>query len=307
MSLPDSLLTRFEGEQGRRRLAELVGQQILAAGDTAIAAELSAVAQLRELALGELLIQQDAPDNDLYLILSGALRIVVNGREVAVRRPNEHVGEMAIVDSSSPRTANVIAAERCLVARIAETDVIAIANRHPKVWRALAVQLCRRLNQRKRFHAEPNPKPIVFIGSSKEQLPISEAVRAAIPSSLADVNLWSTGVFTASHFTMDDLDAQLRVSDFGVLIAGADDQVTSRGVESNAPRDNVVFELGLCMGALSRFRTFLLVPSGEHLKIPSDLLGLNLIYYDSAATDPSVAVRGAVTELMSIIEKSGPK
>ena len=131
---------------------------------------------------------------------------------------------------------------------------------------------------------------------------------AAIPSRLANVALWSTAVFSASHFVMDDLDAQLRVfSDFAVLVAGPDDQVTSRGEVSDAPRDNVVFELGLCMGALSRFRTFLLVPSGQKLKIPSDLLGLTLIKFDAEATDPAVAVDGAVEELIRQIEKQGPK
>lgn len=303
----DSLLARFEGDDGRRRLEGLIGQQILAVGDSAIAADLTAVAQLQELAAGELLIRQDAPDNDLFLILSGALRIVVNGRDVAVRRPTEHVGEMAIVDSSSPRTAHVIAPERSLVAKISEAEFIRIANTRSEIWRAIAIQLCRRLNERKRFHPEPNVKPVVFIGSSTEQLPIAEAVKAAIPSALADVNLWSRGVFTASHSTMDDLDAQLRVSDFAVLIAGPDDKVTSRGVVSEAPRDNVIFELGLCMGALSRFRTFLLVPGGNKIKIPSDLLGLTLIYFDSAATDPAAAVGKAVEELLAIILGQGPK
>lgn len=303
----DSMLVRFQGDDGRRRLEGLIRQQILAVGDLAVAAEFAAIAQLREIAAGELLIRQDASDNDLFLILSGALRIVVNGRDVALRRPGEHVGEMAIVDSSSPRTANVIAAERSLVARISEADFIIIANRRPDIWRAIATQLCRRLNERKRFHPEPNVKPVVFVGSSKEQLPIAQAVAGAIPSALADAHLWATGVFSASHFTMDDLDAQLRVSDFAALIAGPDDQVTGRGEHLDAPRDNVIFELGLCMGALSRFRTFLFVPKGQKIKIPSDLLGLTLVHFDAGATDPAAAVKDAVQELAVQIEKQGPK
>ncbi len=303
----DSMLVRFEGQEGRRRLEELVRKQILAVGDATVASELAAVATLLELATGDVLIRQDAPDNDLYLLLSGALRILVNGRDVAVRRSGEHVGEMAIVDSSSPRSANVIAADRSLVAKIAEKDFIAIANRHADIWRAIAAQLCRRLNERKRFHQEPNVKPVVFIGSSKEQLPLAEALAAGIPSAIADTHLWSTGVFSASHFTMDDLDGQLRIADFAVLVGGADDQVTSRGVQSDAPRDNVIFELGLCMGALSRFRTFLLVPKGKAIKIPTDLLGLTLVPFEVTPTDPAAQVKGAVEQIVAVIEKQGPK
>lgn len=124
---------------------------------------------------------------------------------------------------------------------------------------------------------------------------------------IADVVLWSKDVFEPSHFVMDDLDAQLRTADFAILVAGTDDQVTSRGVQSGAPRDNVVFELGLFMGALSRNRTFLVVPIGTKLKIPSDLLGLTCIQYDDSATDPAVAVKTAVQELADIIVEKGSK
>jgi CRP/FNR family transcriptional regulator, cyclic AMP receptor protein len=303
----ESLLVRFQGEEGARRLEELVRAQVIAAGNAAVGAELSRVAAIREVAVGEVLIRQDASDNDLFLILSGAFRIVVNGRDVAIRRAREHLGEMAIVDPSSPRTAHVIAAEESIVACLREADVIWIANRYPDIWRAIALQLSRRLTERKRFHQEPNVKPVIFIGSSKERLRLAEAVAALIPQRVADVKLWSTGVFSASHFVMDDLDAQLRICDFAVLVAGPDDQVTSRGKQSDAPRDNVVFELGLCMGALSRFRTFLLVPKGQEIKIPSDLLGLTLIHFDAAATDPVAAVAGSVDEILALVEKQGPK
>lgn len=58
---PDSMLVRFEGDEGRRRLEVLVRQQILSVGDTKVAADLAA-AHLSELAAGEVLIRQDAPD-----------------------------------------------------------------------------------------------------------------------------------------------------------------------------------------------------------------------------------------------------
>jgi CRP/FNR family cyclic AMP-dependent transcriptional regulator len=45
-------------------------------------------------------------------------------------------------------------------------------------------------------------------------------------------------------------------------------------------RDNVLFELGLFMGKLTRYRTILIHPRVKDLKIPSDLQGLTLIPYE---------------------------
>jgi CRP/FNR family cyclic AMP-dependent transcriptional regulator len=201
--MTDSMLVRFEGDEGRRRLVGLLRTQILINGDAQIASEIAAVATLHEIAKADVLIRQDAADNDLFLILAGAVRIVVNGRDVAIRHQGQHVGEMAIVDPSAARSATVIAAERSLVAKISETDFVRLANANSYLWRMLALQLCRRLDERKRFHPEPNAKPVIFIGSSKEQLPVAEALRAAIPDNLADVVLWSKGVFEASNFVME--------------------------------------------------------------------------------------------------------
>ena len=237
------MITRFEGADGRRRLIEQLRQQLIIGGDAAAAAEIANVATILEVSGGQVLIRQDAADNDLFLIISGAVRIVVNGRDVAIRRAGEHVGEMAIVDPSAARSASVVAAESSIVAKITEPAFIKIAESRVNLWRALAVQLSRRLNERRRFHPEPNVTPVLFIGSSSEKLPIAEALKSSMPGTIAQSVLWSKDVFEPSHFTIDDLDAQLRPADFAVLVLGPDDKVLSRGVESDAPRDNVVFEL----------------------------------------------------------------
>ena len=303
----DSMLPRFEGEEGRRRLIDLLQKQKIVGGDSALAAEITTAASLQELSPGEILIRDGAADNDLFFILTGAFRIVVNGRDVAIRRQAHHVGEMAVIDSSAPRSASVVAAERSIVAKISEQEFIRLANAYPQLWRSLAIELCQRLIERRKFHREPNLKPVVFIGSSKEQLAIAEAIKNAIPAALADVVIWSENVFTASTFALESLEAQLLTADFAVLVAGPDDRVTSRRAESEAPRDNVVFELGLFMGALSRSRTFVFAPEGTALKIPSDLKGLTTIQFDASATDPAAAVEKAALELTKLISSKGPR
>ena len=105
---------------------------------------------------------------------------------------------------------------------------------------------------------------------------------------------------------MEDLEQQIACSDFAVLIAAADDVVISKGSSSSAPRDNVIFELGLFMGALSRKRTFMLVPTGLDLKIPTDLLGLTLLRYAEGAKLAS-SVDAARDTLRSVILANGAR
>lgn len=197
--------------------------------------------------------------------------------------------------------------EQSVVAQVDEKTFLSWADKDPRLWRALAVELCHRLNERKKFHAEPNSKPILFIGSSKEHLAVAEALASGLPKGTASVTLWSDGVFGASKFPIEDLETQIGIADFAVLVVGPDDRVTSRGVASDAPRDNVVFELGLFMGALSRSRTFLLAPRGHKIKIPTDLLGLTTLQFDPAASNPADMVKTALDDLTKIIAKMGPK
>jgi predicted nucleotide-binding protein len=107
---------------------------------------------------------------------------------------------------------------------------------------------------------------------------------------------------------MDDLQKVLEEADFAVLVATPDDMVTSRGKEQSAPRDNVVFELGLVIGALSRSRSFLLCGRGVDMKLPTDLLGLTPLEYDA---DASVALSDRIApvanDLREIILKKGTR
>ncbi len=303
----ESMLVRFHGKQGRRRVIELLQAQFVVGGDAAVAGQIADAAIIRELFPGEILIRQGGSDNDFFFVLSGAFRVFVNEREVAIRQAGQHLGEMAIIDPSSRRTASVIASEPSVIACIDEAVFSHLADQNPRLWRALALELSHRLDERKKFHQKPNRKPILFIGSSSEQLHIAKAVGAAIPNEAASVTLWSHGVFGASSFPVDDLETQLGISDFALLVAGPDDQVTSRGDHSGAPRDNVIFELGLFMGALSRSRTFLLMPKGLKVKIPTDLLGLTRIQFDPSDANVDDAVRFAVEELIAVITTKGPK
>ena len=69
--------------------------------------ELAEQAEILQFESGDELIVQGGADNDIYFILAGRLSIVVNGREVAIREPGQHVGEMALIDPSATRSASL--------------------------------------------------------------------------------------------------------------------------------------------------------------------------------------------------------
>ena len=64
-----------------------------------------------------------------------------------------------------------------------------------------------------------------------------------------------------------------------MFILTPDDKVHSRDADQDAPRDNVIFEMGLFISRLGRNRTFMLREHGSDLKIPSDLIGITPLTY----------------------------
>ena len=78
---------------------------------------------------------------------------------------------------------------------------------------------------------------------------------------------------------MESLEREVESSDFAIAIAAPDDVLETRNLRWTVARDNVTFELGLFMGRLGRKRTILLESRGEHVHLPSDLLGLTTLTY----------------------------
>ena len=301
------LIERFQGDSGRRLMIECLSRQWLLREDETIAMYMADHAELRELAAGEVLIRQGDAETDVYFILTGRLVILVDQQEVAVRIAGQHVGEMALIDPSLPRTATNIAAEPTVVAKVSESVFAPVADANPRIWRALGAELSRRLNQQGSFLSTPNRIPHLLIRSSSDCIAFAEALAAAIPPEMATVKICAREIFDADHFPIEELEAQLRVADFAALVAPNDHRALERSESSNAVRDNIVFEVGLLMGALSRHRTYLFAPEGTSLGIPTDLLGLTpLLYFPSAPTHAE-AVAVAAEELIKIIHGMGPR
>lgn len=305
---PNSLLPRFQGETGNSLLGETLCNQILIRGETSISDEFNKVKKLIELKEGEVLIHQGGADNSIYFILSGSFAIIVNGREVAKRVPGQHIGEMALIDPTARRSASVVALEAAVVASIREADFSLIANKFPQIWRKIAIELSSRLTQRNRFHVPPHNQSVIFIGSSTESLEIGREIENSFSHDDFVVKLWSQGVFGPSATPIESLLKMVLNSDFCVMVFNPDDIIVSKKEKKFGPRDNVVFELGLFIGHLGRDRTFIVLPRGTSIKIPSDLVGVTPLEY-ALGPDETLSSRIGVisNELRRIIKQLGPK
>lgn len=303
----DQVLSRFRGDSGRSRLIDAICQQALVLGDRELAAQFATTAIVRELAAGETLIHQDAGDNDLYLVLSGQLEILVNSRLTGHRSFGMHVGEMAAIDPTARRSSTVKAVERTLVAQVTLESFEQIAESKPEIWRRLAIELCRRLRERNRFHPPPRSQPVIFIGSSTEGLRVANEVSENFSHDPFVTKVWSHGVFSPGATTIEALERVSSESDFGILVVTPDDHLTLRGSDHLAPRDNVVFELGLLIGSIGRKRTFMLLPRAIDIRIPTDLLGVTPVTLDTAKSDwMSGEVAAACNKIRKTILSLGP-
>jgi hypothetical protein len=118
----------------------------------------------------------------------------------------------------------------------------------------------------------------LFIGSSSEGEAVAEAVQSRLED-VADCETWKQGAFALNQNYLESLEAALDRFDFAILVLSPDDLTSSRGKRLSAPRDNVIFELGLFLGRLGRERAYFVYDKTAKLKLPSDLLGINAATY----------------------------
>ena len=301
------MLQRFCGQDGHTRLVEALEIQPIINGDAAIAMAISECVAVESFRPGSSVIEESAPNNDLYFILAGVVSIRITGREVAVRTAGQHVGEMALSDPGQPRSAAAVADGEVVVARIAAAAFTVLADANPRLWRNVARVLAERLRQRNRFVSPANPRPVMFVGCSTESLSIGRAIQSVLEHDPIVVRVWTDDTFKVSQFPVESLERELAKVDFAALVLSPDDRVISGDSEVQAPRDNLVFELGMFMGALGHSRTFLLHPRDSDIKVPTDLSGFTPLTYQTSSDGPvSIAVASACEETRAAILASGP-
>lgn len=148
--------------------------------------------------------------------------------------------------------------------------------------------------------------PSLFIGSSTEGLVVARELQAEIDQD-CQPTVWSQNVFVPGGTTLGELLTASQKFDFAALILTPDDSVVSRGEQIAAARDNVIFELGLFLGALGPSRVFIIHPRGKVLRLPSDIAGVTLLDYNDNRKDGNLraAIGPAATEMRKRISLEG--
>ncbi|HAS8291268.1 TPA: hypothetical protein I7707_21480, partial [Vibrio vulnificus] len=127
-------------------------------------------------------------------------------------------------------------------------------------------------------------KPRLFIASSAESLPIAEAVNVNLDHDF-EVTIWKNGTFKLSSSTIDDLVEKSSTVDFALFIFAPDDITSIRSRKEHVVRDNVIFEMGLFVGAIGKSRSFILKPRNVEMHLPTDLLGVTPADYEATRSD----------------------
>lgn len=226
------------------------------------------------------LTRQGDNDGDLFFILDGKIRELINDREMAVRESGESVGDLSVFNPQLKRSATLIARERVMLLRLQSEDLKPILKKERErsifLYNLANVFACR-LRERSKFQLRPNACPRIFIGSSLEAVEIARKLRVELEKSKAvTVVDWTDGVFRPSRSSMECLESLAPTCDFAILLLSGDDRILYRGKELDAPRDNIVFELGFFMGKIGRQRSYFVLNSA---KIPSDLNGETFLAY----------------------------
>lgn len=83
---------------------------------------------------GQCVVRQDEAGDSMYLLVRGRARVVHHsgGRdlELAVMKPGDFFGEIALVDHG-PRSADVVTLEPCVLLRISQSAISALAGVYP--------------------------------------------------------------------------------------------------------------------------------------------------------------------------------
>ena len=128
-------------------------------------------------------------------------------------------------------------------------------------------------------------KKRLFVGSASESLDVAYAVQEELDRAL-EVTVWTQGLFEPSRTTMESLADQPKRFDAALFVFTPDDAAILRGEPKRIVRDNVIFELGLFIGALGRKQTFILLPRDVvDLHLPSDLAGVTPLDYNHQRHD----------------------
>jgi predicted nucleotide-binding protein len=100
---------------------------------------------------------------------------------------------------------------------------------------------------------------------------------------------------------MESLEKALDSFDYGIFIFTPDDGIILRQQDLMITRDNVIFELGMFIGKMSRRRTFIIHPRDNDLHILTDLDGISKATYDCTNDNLTATLNPACEQIREAI------
>ena len=107
-------------------------------------AKIATMSQWHEFADGDTVVKEGDVDGQMYVLLSGAARMVVGGRPMGEFAAGDYFGEMSLLDGQ-PRSATVVATAPTHAVSIARFNFLPLLREHPDIAEELLVEMCRRL------------------------------------------------------------------------------------------------------------------------------------------------------------------
>lgn len=278
--------TAFVGDRLRRAVRE----QHLVEYDADLADALIGVGDKVVCPAGSVLYEAGSPCLGVYFILHGRLELLRQGNQMSQMVAGDQVGTWPVLYSDPTYDVTARAMVDSVFLHVGEQEFRATADRFPALWERLARTQADRLKKMNELFLPTNRVPRLLVGSATKHLSIARSLKGLIRKEQSidiDVELW-TEVFPPGQSYLESLTFGLDDWDFAAFYMTPDDQVISQDRDDArpAPRDNIIFEAGLCMGRLGRKRTFLISPrEPKDLKIPSDLAGIERLIYVKQADE----------------------
>lgn len=142
-------------------------------------------------------------------------------------------------------------------------------------------------------------KAKIFIGSSTEGLTVARKIQSELSFDF-EIVIWNQGIFDKLGLSfLEILEQTVNTFDYGIFVFTPDDKIESKGQTKSIARDNVIFELGMFIGKLSRKKAFLVYTQKSDMHILSDFSGITMANYDPTTSNLQAAL-GPVCESIRV-------
>jgi CRP/FNR family transcriptional regulator, cyclic AMP receptor protein len=218
----------------------------------------------------------------LFFVLTGSCKLFINDNFVTEIGRGQSFGEFPLLNPGVKYSVSVYSNEdHTCIAKVSNSKLGVMGHEHPEIWKNMAKMLANRLKIRSEamYSKKPHAKPRIFIGSSSNGLGVAGLIQTALDYYKPDI--WNHPKFkVGGKSILEILDKAVNEYDYGIFVFTPDDDIVSKEETKKITRDNVIFELGMFAGKLSRTKAFVVHPRDEELKIMSDYGGIITAKYE---------------------------